>query len=49
MIGGYTLIHLLGQRSLLFALAQLEVEELAVLLNVVQPFWFQVTERKQRI
>lgn len=33
----------LGQSSLLFAFTQFQVEKFAVLLNVVEPFWFQLT------
>ena len=49
VIGGDALVGGgLGQRGLLLALAQLQVEELAVLLDVVQPFGFQIAEIAKR-
>lgn len=38
----------LGQCGLLFAITQLQVEKLPILLDVVKPFWFQVTEGNER-
>lgn len=50
MIGGDTLVGAgLGQCGLLLALAQLQVEQLPVLLNVVQPFWLKVTGKTKSI
>ena len=49
VIGGHAVAGVgTGQRDVLLILAELQIEELPVLLDVVQPFWLQVAGEEQR-